>query len=507
MKNRNKIKEISEIYETIFDNAPDGILLADVENKKFYIGNNMICQMLGYSLEEIKNMGIMDIHREEDLPYVIEQFEKQSRKEIVTAKDIPVKRKDGSIFYADVNSVSITLSGKPYVAGIFRDITERKRTQTALEMASAETVNEKNRLEAVMEALPVGLAIVDTHGGNIRSNPMFERIWGGPRPDAHNIADYTLYKAWWLATGKAISPEEWASARAVMDGETVIGQMLRIERFDGTTVFVMNSAAPIRDAQGHIVGSAVAIMDITELQSKEVELKEIAEKLSRSNADLQQFAYSASHDLQEPLRTVTAFVGLLEKRYRDRIDEKANGYINFIVSGTKRMQALLKDLLEYSRVDGRGELLKPTSLSSVLQDALSDLKGATTECSAEISCTDLPTVLADASQIRQLFQNLIGNSIKFRGNEQLKIHISAEQNNDEWIISVKDNGIGMDPKYFDRIFMIFQRLHTADEYRGTGVGLAICKRIIERHGGKIWVESQHGKGSTFFLRFVQHKLP
>jgi len=239
--------------------------------------------------------------------------------------------------------------------------------------------------------------------------------------------------------------------------------------------------------------------EIATRRQTEDELKQLTEELKRSNADLQQFAYAASHDLQEPLRVVAGFVKLLEKRYKDELDEKASEYIDFTVDGVKRMQMLIHDLLEFSRVGTKGKISKPTNCSVALEEALYNLHLSIEENKAEVTYDLLPTVMGDHSQLSRLFQNLISNAIKFRSEESPKIHISAEQKGREWLFSVRDNGMGIDQKYFNRIFVIFQRLHTREEYEGTGIGLSICKKIVEHHNGRIWVESGVGKGSTFFF--------
>lgn len=228
-------------------------------------------------------------------------------------------------------------------------------------------------------------------------------------------------------------------------------------------------------------------------------LAETMAELERSNKDLEQFAYVASHDLQEPLRKITGFIDLLEKRYGGRFDQEAAGYIHYVVDGAKRMQTLINDLLAYCRIGTRGKPFLQTDFNNVLMHVLADLGKTIESRGAEITYDPMPTLRADDLQIGQVFQNLIGNAIKFCRDVQPRIHIGARYEGDEWIFSVSDNGIGIKRDFFDRIFVMFQRLHTQTEYPGTGIGLAVCKKIVERHGGNIWVESEVGKGATFYF--------
>ena len=239
--------------------------------------------------------------------------------------------------------------------------------------------------------------------------------------------------------------------------------------------------------------------DITERKRAEEKLKLTLDDLGRSNEELEQFAYVASHDLQEPLRMVSSYTQLLARRYQGQLDAKANEFIAYAVDGANRMQGLINDLLAYSRVGTRGKAIEPTDCTAVLDQALANLKAAIEKSGAVVTHDPLPTVMADNLQLIQLLQNLIGNAIKFHVEKPPCIHVSAEQKGNEWVFSVRDNGIGIDPQYAERIFIIFQRLHTREEYPGTGIGLAICKKIVERGGGRIWVESELGKGSTFYF--------
>ncbi len=240
-------------------------------------------------------------------------------------------------------------------------------------------------------------------------------------------------------------------------------------------------------------------MDITERKQGEDALRKVSEDLQRSNQDLEQFAYVASHDLQEPLRMVAGYLQLIERRYKDKIDPAGREFIDFAVDGSTRMSRLISDLLDYSRINMRGKPAEPVEVEMVLGRVMRNLSASIAESGAVITHDPLPTVQADGTQLLQLFQNLIGNAIKFRCTDRpCRIHVAAWQKDAEWVFCIKDNGIGIDPQYAEQIFLIFQRLHSRKQYAGTGIGLAICKRIVERHGGRIWVEGCLGQGSTFF---------
>jgi light-regulated signal transduction histidine kinase (bacteriophytochrome) len=247
------------------------------------------------------------------------------------------------------------------------------------------------------------------------------------------------------------------------------------------------------DANAHLA------VELDERRRAEYRMALYAEDLGRSNAELEQFAYVASHDLQEPLRMVASFTQLLARRYRGKLDKDADEFIGFAVDGATRMQTLINDLLAYSRVGTRGKPFAAVDCGAVLKMALDNLTSSMEESGATVTHGPLPTVMADEVQLTQLFQNLIANAIKFRGQALPEIHLSAEKQDTHWLFAVRDNGIGIAPEQRERIFKVFQRLHHRSEYPGTGIGLAICKKIVERHGGRIWVESQPGQGATFYF--------
>jgi len=236
-----------------------------------------------------------------------------------------------------------------------------------------------------------------------------------------------------------------------------------------------------------------------ELKQAEIALEQKALELSRSNADLEQFAYAAAHDLKAPLITIGGYINLLRKDYGEKLDKNAHELIDTALQGVRRMERLIGGLLSYARVESRGKDVGPTNMDEVVRTALSHLKDATHESRATITCAPLFTVMADDVQMAQLFQNLIGNALKFRGTEVPRIDIFAEHNDGEWILGIRDNGIGIAAGHLERIFGIFERVAGEGEYEGTGIGLAICRKIVERHGGRIWVESEVGRGSTFYF--------
>jgi PAS domain S-box-containing protein len=373
--------------------------------------------------------------------------------------------------------------------GTIRDITERKRAEEALR------ANEE-RLRSVVETARDAILTGDSSGKIISWNRAAEAIFG------YSAAE-VLGKSWALITPeryRKIGEGEMKRATSAAKVDNAIGQPVeRIGlRRDGSEFFMEVSRAAWKAEAGTFF--TAIIRDITERKQAEAELKWTMTELARSNAELEQFAYVASHDLQEPLRMVSSYTQLLAKRYKDKLDDDANEFISFAVDGATRMGGLINDLLTYSRVGTRGNDFEPVDCSDVLDQALGNLQVAIKESGAVLTHDRLPTVMADPSQLVQLFQNLIGNAIKFQDNgEAPRVHVSANQEGSEWTFSFCDNGVGIDPQFAERIFMIFQRLHGRGEYSGTGIGLAICKKIVERHEGRIWVDSEPGRGSTFYF--------
>ncbi len=361
-----------------------------------------------------------------------------------------------------------------------RDAAEAERVQ-----AERALVESERRLRAILDNAPAVISVKSIDGRYTLVNRRFEQIFEMDRGSVEGHTDAQLF-----ASKMAEAYQEHDRRVKEADAPMEFDETMLTD--DGFRTY-QSVKFPLHDAHGRIYAICSIATDVTERRRAEEEIRQ-------SNEELERFAYVASHDLQEPLRMVSSYTQLLAKRYAGRLDEDADDFIGFAVDGANRMHRLINDLLEYSRVGTRGRELEPTDAEEVLKTVLADLQVAIEESGARITHDPLPTVMADPTQLRQLLQNLIGNALKYRGERPPQIHVGCQANGgDEWTISVRDNGIGIDPEHFDRIFQIFQRLHRRNEYSGTGIGLAVCKKIVERHGGRIWVESEPGRGSTFLF--------
>lgn len=355
-------------------------------------------------------------------------------------------------------------------------------------------MDKNEKLRVIIDAAPCGMVMVNDQGKVVLVNTQVEKLFGYSRDELLGQpieilvpmplrSDHPKHRSDFLANPKA---------RAMGAGRDLYGQ-----RKDSTAIPVEIGLSPlVMDGERYVVASVV---DITQRKFAESKLQENLLELQRSNSDLEQFAYVCSHDLQEPLRVISNYTQLLAKRYHDQLDDDATEFVEYIVDATKRMQELINDLLLYSRVQTKGQAFRKTDCHERAQTAISNLTLAVEESGANITLGHLPTLLADGSQMLQVFQNLISNAIKFRAEQPLQIQISATKADNAWLFSITDNGLGIDMKYSDRIFIIFQRLHNREQYPGSGIGLAICKKIVERHGGKIWIESRPGEGTTFYF--------
>ena len=321
-------------------------------------------------------------------------------------------------------------------------------------------------------------------------NPAFARITGYAKEEA-------LGRNCRFLQGPDTARETLSEIRTAIHEGRECQAILRNHRKDGTPFWNEIKITPVRDARGRLIHFVGVLMDVSLRVEAQEALQRVLDELHRSNKELEQFAYMVSHDLQEPLRMVASYTQLLARRYKDRLDGDALEFIGYAVDGAQRMQGFIQDLLQYSRVGTHGHPFERVRVAEVVHRALDNLHFAIEEKHAEVVCGEMPELDADPVQLGQLFQNLVGNALKFSGEEPVRISLEAVHRGDQWEFIVRDNGIGIDPSDAERIFIIFQRLHTRQEYEGTGIGLAICKRIVERHGGRIWVESQAGQGAAF----------
>jgi PAS domain S-box-containing protein len=396
-------------------------------------------------------------------------------------------RKDGSRFLASVTFTAL------------RDPSGNLRGFSEFSHDLSESKESEARYRELLEAAPDAMVVVNQGGEIELLNVQAEKQFGYSRDEliGQKVKD--------------IIPEGFAE-RLIADGtrsaadalaqQIGTGIELRGRRKDGSEFPIEIMLSPLGGAEGILV--TAAIRDISVRKKSEAHLVRAVGELKRSNDELQQFAYVSSHDLQEPLRMVASYTQLLAKRYKGRLDSDADEFIAFAVDGCNRMQGLIQDLLAYSRTGTNAKVLHQISGDDALQEALTNLRTAIEESGAVVTHDSLPVIQTDPAQLALVFQNLIGNAIKYRSAEVPHVHVSATKNGGpEWLFSVRDNGLGIDPQYFERIFILFQRLHGRNEFEGTGIGLAICKKIVDRLGGRIWVESEIGKGSTFHFALPQ----
>jgi len=372
---------------------------------------------------------------------------------------------------------------------LMSELSKMRQRIAELEVLERELKQSEELFRILFYSSPIGIYVVQNGGFRLVSHQLAR------------ISGYDEDKLVGMPSLSLVLPEDRSTVREnavkMLKGERSLGYEFRMVTKRAEIKWVIETVAPIfyqgkRATLGNLI-------DVTESKQAEEKLKQITAEMQRSNTELEQFAYVISHDLQEPLRMVSSYTQLLAKRYQSKLDADADEFIAYAVDGAKRMQALLYDLLEYSRVGTRGKPFSLANCKDIVEQAMANLKVAIEESGALVSYDTLPTIMADEGQLVRLFQNLIGNAIKFRREEPPRVHISANRSYNVVVFSVRDNGIGIGPQHSQSIFEIFRRLHTKEEYPGTGMGLAICKKIVERHGGRISVQSQPGEGSTFYF--------
>jgi PAS domain S-box-containing protein len=478
-------------YRGLLEAAPDGMVVVN-QSGEIVLLNAQAEKQFGYQRNELLGQIVKSIIPEGFAERLIADGTRTAAEalaqQIGTGIELTGRCKDGSEFPIEIMLSPLDSAEGILVTAAIRDISVRKKAERHL-------VQTEGKYRGLLEAAPDGMVVVNQSGEIVLLNAQAEKQFGYQRDELLG------------QIVKSIIPEGFAE-RLIADGTRTAAEALAQQigtgieltgrRKDGSEFPIEIMLSPLDSAEGILV--TAAIRDITIRKDAEADRVQKIDELNRSNEELEQFAYVASHDLQEPLRMVASYTQLLSRRYKGKLDSDADEFISFAVDGANRMQRLIQDLLTYSRVGKRGLELRDVSCDQALQTALKNLSAVVEERGALVTHDPLPEVKADETQLVQLFQNLVGNAIKYQGPGISHVHISAQRSGAaKWTLSVQDTGLGISPEFFERIFGMFQRLHKRGEFEGTGMGLAICKKIVERHGGSIWVESKPGAGSTFLF--------
>jgi PAS domain S-box-containing protein len=492
MKDPNEILlENEKAFKSLFEHATISILVTD-ETGAINLVNPNAEKLFGYTKEELSGKPIeilipeqlKDIHRQ----YRQQYFKAPKARPMGLGKNLFARDKNGRTFPVEISLGYYKLGTKKMAVAFITDVSERKKAEEVLRSSE-----ETTRL--IMNSALDAIVCIDTSGCITVWNPQAEKIFGWSENEVkgRRLSETIIPEQYRALHEEGLKRYLATSEHAVLNKLIEITALNR----NGKEFPVELTIIPMRQKENDFF--CAFIRDTTERREAEARQNEYAENLKQKNTELEQFAYVASHDLQEPLRTVSGFVELLKRHYSDQADENVTKYINYITDASDRMRRLVQDLLDYSRL-GRQRILEPIDCNLVVEEVLTDLTMSIEESQAVINIDRLPVISGYATEMKQLFQNLLSNSLKFRkSGEPPVISISVIPKEEHWQFNVTDNGIGIEEKYWERIFIIFQRLHTKTEYEGTGIGLAHCKKITELHNGKIWVDSTPDKGSTFYF--------
>jgi PAS domain S-box-containing protein len=485
------LAQIEGRYRGLLEAAPDAMVVVN-QAGEIVLLNLQAEKQFGYSRDELVGQQVKNIIPEGFAERLISDGTRSAAdalaQQIGAGIELSGRRKDGSTFPIEIMLSPLENAEGILITAAIRNITERKAAEEHL-------VQMEGRYRGLLEAAPDAMVVVNRAGEIVLLNLQAEKQFGYDRDELVR------------QQVKNIIPEGFAE-RLIADGTRTAAEALTQQigagielsgrRKDGSTFPIEIMLSPMENSEGILI--TAAIRNITERKKSEEHLVKTAEGLKRSNDQLEQFAYVASHDLQEPLRMVASYTQLLAKRYQGRLDSDADEFIAYAVDGCNRMKGLIRDLLNYSHAGTDSKVLREISGETALKEALINLRVAIEESGAIVTHDCLPAITTDDTQLVQVLQNLIGNAIKYHGPTAPLVHVSATKyGGKKWIFSVRDNGLGIAPQYLEKIFIIFQRLHGQQEFSGTGIGLAICKKIVERLGGRIWVESEPEKGSTFFF--------
>lgn len=495
-------------FRTVLESAPDAVVIVD-ENGTIVLVNGQTEKLFGYKREEL-----YDCNVEKLIPQRFHARHSEHRKQFTAAprirpmgqgKELFGIQKNGKEFPIEISLSPLETEDGRFIFSAIRDVTEQKKIADEIKSVNAELEEAERKFRAIIESAPDAMVIVDEQGKIKLVNEQTEKIFGYKRNELLDKHVEKLIPQRFHAQHTGYREQFTAEPHIRPMG---LGKELYGIRKNGEEFPVEISLSPLETSEGRFISSS--IRDVTlqkqaadQIKEFNAQLKKHADELEKSNLELKQFAYIVSHDLQSPLRNISGFVQLLQQTYKEKIDEQADDWINRTVKNTKKMEMIIHDILAYSRIGSRARPFQITDLNEVLTEVMSTLESSINDANAVITYDKLPTVMGDPSQLAHVFQNLIGNGIKYQSKKTPHVNITAKKNKTEYIISVSDNGIGIDPQYHDRIFEIFKRLHTHQEYPGTGIGLSICRRILDRHGGKIWAESEPGKGSKFYFTLKQ----
>ncbi len=487
----NHIKDKERLLEELNDNVNRLRSTVDLSPDAITIHRNGIILFInkaGVNLfgaqteEELLGKDIKDLLHYSYVDMVNKRIELMTKyMKQVPVTDITIKRLDGSYLDVSVASTPVYYHAFPHVITILRDITDRKKSEEI-----------QSQLASIVRHTPDAIYTLSLDGTILSWNPGARHLYGFSEREAVGSHIQLIYP---LEKKNEIN----YLLEKINKDENVIGFETKRQKKDKTVLDVSLTVSPIKEASGMITGASTIARDITYRKQVEAELRRYAEELALSNEELYVFSYAASHDLQEPLRTIQAFIQLLNEKHKKRLSPEVDELIDSAEDGVTRMHRLISDFLMYSRVGSQTAVIESVDCNTALADALDNLKIAVKESKAKINHYSLPKIHGNNVQITQVFQNLISNAIKYKGEKKPTIEISAEKKGDMWRFAVKDNGIGIEEWFSERIFIVFQKLHDHKKYPGSGIGLALCKRIIEKHGGKIWFESEVGKGTTFFF--------
>jgi PAS domain S-box-containing protein len=476
-------------YRGLLEAAPDAMVVVN-QSGEIVLLNVQAEKQFGYRRDELLGQKVTNIIPEGFAERLIaddlRSAEDALAQQIGTGIELTGLRKNGSEFPIEIMLSPLESAEGTLVTAAIRDISVRKNAEKHLAQM-------EGRYRGLLEAAPDAMVVVNQAGEIVLLNLQAEKQFGYRRNELLGQKVTNIIPE---GFAERLIADGLRSAEDALAQQIGTGIELTARRKDRCEFPIELMLSPLGGAEGILV--TAAIRDITTRKKAAAELLQKVEELNRSNEELGQFAYIASHDLQEPLRMVASYTQLLSRRYKGKLDADADEFIAFAVDGASRMQRLIQDLLAYSRVGTQGSDLRDISSENALRQALINLRGAIEESGALVTHDPLPAVLADETQLTQLFQNLIGNAVKYQSPGVPKVHIAAAMNGEKkWTFSVRDNGLGIDPQYFEKIFGMFQRLHKREVFAGTGIGLAICKKIVEQHGSHISVESQPGQGSTF----------